>query len=1099
MPRSGLARRATLLVALVSLPLVALVSLPLAAQPGVRGFYQHPAIHGETIVFAAEGDLWTVPVAGGLARRLTSHPAEESHPVISPDGATLAFSARYEGQTEVYTMPLTGGLPVRRTWEGEASTATGFTPDGELVYTTTHYSGIPKPQMVRVRLNDHVRTLVPLAGASEGHYDASGRALYFVRPAFHNNVTKRYTGGTARHVWVYRDGADEATRVSPEWRGESHSPRWWNGRVYFVTDRDGTMNLWSVTEAGADLKQHTRHSGWDVIRPALHDGRIVYQNGADLWLFDARTDSTRRLDITIASDLDQLRQRWVTEPFRYLTSARLSPTGDRVVLTARGRVFVAPAGPGRLVRASTKDSVRWRDVQFLPDGRRLVGLTDETGELEFATLPANGAGRDSLLSRDGSVLRFAGDPSPDGTWLAYSDNNNRFFLRNLKTGAVRTLHQNEEGVGGHAWSPDSRWLAWEHTARNSFRVLMLYDVQANRSFAVTSDRVNSFAPAWDPRGDFLYFLSDRNLRTTVGSPWGARQPDPYFDKQIEVYQLALRAGVRSLFRPPDDRRAPPGSVSAARPGRGAAGTARPATAAPSATADVRIDTAGLSRRIDRVPVAAGNYSALAVNGDALFFLARDDARTDVHALRLAHKAEPVVLVEGVRSLELSQDRKKLLVRRNDALHVLDARPVKPGNLADSRVDLSGWRFAIDVRDDWRQLFVDAWRLERDYFYDPGFHGVDWQATLAKHQPLVERITTRQELSVLIGWMVGELSALHTSVGGGDLRPAPDVINVASLGAHLVREPARGGYRIARIYEADPDYPAERAPLADPYLDVAAGDVITAVNGTRTLDVPDIGELLRDQGGKQVLLTIARGTSSRDVVAVPMTNEANLRYTDWELSRRRAVESASNGTMGYVHLRAMGANDVNQWYREFYPAFDRQGLIIDVRQNRGGNIDAFILDKLLRRAWMYWKGRAGEPTWNMHYAFRGHMVVLVDAETASDGEAFADGFRRLGLGVVIGTRTWGGEIWLSNVNALTDGGVARAPMTGVYGPEGKWLIEQEGVIPDMEVDNLPHETFNGRDRQLEAAIAHLREKIAADPRPVPKPPAYPRPAFTYPDR
>jgi tricorn protease len=1065
---------------------VALLAPALSAQPGVSGFYQHPTLHGETIVFAAEGDLWTVPVAGGLARRLTSHPAEESHPVISPDGTTLAFTARYEGQTEVYTMPLTGGLPVRRTWEGEASIATGFTPDGELVYTTTHYSGIPKPQMVRVRLSDHVRTHIPLAGASEGHYDATGRALYFVRPGFHNNVTKRYTGGTARNVWVFREGASEATRVTPEWRGESHTPRWWNGRVYFVTDRDGTMNIWSVTEAGADLKQHTNHSGWDVIRPSLHDGRMVYQNGADLWLLDLRTDSARRLDIRIASDLDQLRQRWVTDPLDNLTSAHLSPTGDRVVLTARGRVFVAPVGAGRLVRASTKDSVRWRDVQFLPDGRRLIGLTDETGELEFATLPANGAGPDSLLSRDGTVLRFAGDPSPDGTWLAYTDNNNRFFLRNLKTGAVRTLHQNEEGVGSHAWSPDSRWLAWEHTARNSFRVLMLHDVQADRSFAVTSDRVNSFSPAWDPKGDFLYFLSDRNLRTTVGSPWGARQPDPYFDKQIEIYQLALRPGVRSPFRAADELHSAPTNDSAAR------------TRA-SSPVTVRIDTAGLARRIDRVPAAAGNYSSLWANGDALFFLSRGESRTDVHALKFAHKAEPVVLVESARNLEMSRDGKKLLLRRNDALHVLDARPVKPANLTDSRVDLSGWRFAIDVRDDWRQLFVDAWRLERDYFYDPGFHGVDWQGTLAKHQPLVERITTRQELSVLIGWMVGELSALHTSVGGGDLRPAPDVISVASLGAHLVREPARGGYRIARIYDADPDYPAERAPLADPYLDVAAGDVITAVNGVRTLDAPDIGELLRDQAGKQVLLTIARGTTSRDVVAVPMTNEANLRYTDWEYSRRRTVEDSSKGTMGYVHLRAMGAGDVNQWYREFYPAFDRQGLIIDVRQNRGGNIDAFILDKLLRRAWMYWKGRAGEPTWNMHYAFRGHMVVLVDAETASDGEAFADGFRRLGLGVVIGTRTWGGEIWLSNVNALTDGGVARAPMTGVYGPEGKWLIEQEGVIPDIVVDNLPHETFNGRDRQLEAAIAHLREKIAADPRPVPKPPAYPRPAFTYPNR
>lgn len=507
------------------------------------------------------------------------------------------------------------------------------------------------------------------------------------------------------------------------------------------------------------------------------------------------------------------------------------------------------------------------------------------------------------------------------------------------------------------------------------------------------------------------------------------------------------------------------------------------------------------RRIDRVPVPAGNYSSLTVNGDALFYLSRDaqggTTRTDAHALKLAPKAEPVPIVEGVRQLEMSADGKKLLLRRGNALHVVDARAAKPGNLADSRVDLSGWRFAIDVRDDWRQLFVDAWRLERDYFYDPNFHGVDYAATLAKHMPLVDRVTSREELSVVIGWMVGELSALHTAVRGGDQRRGPESITIASLGAHLVREPARGGYRIERIYQADPDYPDERAPLADPYLNVTAGDIITAVNGAGTLSVPDIGELLRDQAGKQVLLTVSHDGNARDVVTVPIGNESNLRYSDWEVSRRLQVEKASDNRMGYVHLRAMGASDVNQWYRDFYPAFDRQGLILDMRQNRGGNIDSFILDKLMRRAWMYFQGRVGEPTWNMHYAFRGHMVVLVDAETASDGEAFAEGFRRLGLGAVIGTRTWGGEIWLSGVNTLSDGGVARAPMTGVYSPEGEWLIEQVGVIPDIEVDNLPHETFNGRDAQLEAAIAYLERKIAEDPRAVPKPPAFPRKAFVYP--
>jgi tricorn protease len=379
------------------------------------------------------------------------------------------------------------------------------------------------------------------------------------------------------------------------------------------------------------------------------------------------------------------------------------------------------------------------------------------------------------------------------------------------------------------------------------------------------------------------------------------------------------------------------------------------------------------------------------------------------------------------------------------------------------------------------------------------HGVDYKATLNRYLPLVSRITTRVELSDLIGWAVGELSALHTSVGGGDLRRGEDNIPVASLGARMFRDPAKGGYRIDYVYRTDPDYPAERSPLADPELNVKAGDIIMAVNGTRTLSVPDIGELLRNQVGKQVLLTLGDGqnsTTSRDIVVEPIGNEQNLRYTDWEYTRRLATDDKSGGKIGYLHLRAMGGGDINQFYRDFTPQFNKQGIILDMRQNRGGNIDSWVLEMLARKPWMYWKDRVGEPYWNMQGAFRGHMVMLVDQETASDGEAVADGFRRLGLGVVIGTRTWGGEIWLSGTNTLSDNGVARAPMSGVYGPEGKWLIEQEGVIPDIVVENLPHATFNGRDAQLDAAIAYLQKKIAEDPRVVPKPPAYPKRAVKY---
>lgn len=1077
--------------------------LPAAAQPATQGFYRSPALHGETLVFAAEGDLWSVAASGGLARRLTSHPGEENHPVLSPDGKTLAFTARYEGPTEVYTMPLAGGLPVRRSFEGEAAVATAFTPKGELVYATQHYATLPDLQLVALDLGSGERRRIPLSQASEASYDAAGTTLFFVRPAFHNNVTKRYTGGTARQLWKFREGAAEAERLTRDYAGESHSPMWWNGRVYFVSDRDGTMNLWSIDENGGDARQHTRHSGFSVRYASLGDGRIAYAVGADIWVYEIASGASRIVPITLATDLDQLREKWVAKPIEHLTSAHLHPRGESVVLTARGRVFVAPAGAGRLVQASRKPGVRYRDVVFMPDGKSLLGLSDATGELEFVRIPPNGVGAAEALTADGRVLRFEGVPSPDGKWVAYGDNNNDAWLLSLATKAQTRVSTNREGTGDFAWSPDSRCLSFSQQAANGFVQVLLYDVEKKAHTPLTSDRVNSQSAAWSSDGQWIYFLSDRNLQSVVGAPWGPRQPEPFFDKPIKIYQIALAAGLRSPFKPSDELH---NDAAAGKPEPDAAAeakpAAKPATAAPK---PVVIDLDGIASRVYELPVPAGDYRDLHVAAKALFFSARDtgtDAKTHLMAVEIGNKEEkPVRLVEDIRSYELSADGKKLLVRKRDDLHVFEAAAKPPADLAKTRLDLSAWSYPIDVREDWRQIFVDAWRLERDYFYDPGMHGVDWNGVRDRYLPLVDRVTTRDELSDLIGRVVGELSALHTSVRGGDLRRGPDDVKIPTLGARLALDRPAGGYRIEHVYEADPDYPGERSPLADPELGLAAGDVITMVNGVDVLSVGHLNALLRNQDKQQVLLRVKTKANppGRDVVVTPRVGEADLRYADWELSRRRAVERDSGGRIGYVHLRAMGAEDITAWYRNFYPVFDRQGLIVDVRHNRGGNIDSFILEKLLRKAWMYWQGRAGEPYWNMQHAFRGHMVTLVDEGTASDGEAFADGFRRLGMGKLIGVRTWGGEIWLGSQNRLSDGGLARAPMSGVYGPEGEWLIEQHGVDPDIVVENLPHATFLGKDAQLEAAVRHLLAEIEKDPRPVPKPPAYPKKGYQYPER
>ena len=1077
-----------------------------------KGWYRTPSIHGDTIAFSAEGDLWLVGVGGGLARRLTTHPGDETDPIFSPDGATIAYIANYEGPNEIYTMPSNGGVPTRRTFLGGGLAGlAGWTPDGKILFATSAFSGLPDARLATIDSANQIAP-VPLSQAAQGSYDARGGTLFFTRLERQPSFNKRYQGGSAEKIWKYTQGS-EASPLTADFDGTSKYPMYWQQRVYFLSDRDGIMNLWSMDESGKQLRQLTKHQGFDIKSASLAEGKILYQLGADVRLYDIASSQDRAIPIELPSDFDSLREHWVKNPVEYLSSVHLSPDGGSIVLTARGRVFVAPAKQGRFVDVSERTPGRFREARLMPDGKSVIVLSTESGEVELWTYPANGKGAGTQLTKDGSVLRWEAIPSPDGKWLAHQDKNQQLWLYNIaaKTNKkiATAVNGNNDGPAfdGLVWSGDSRWLAYDESANNTFQRVTLYNVETGVATPVTTDRYNSGSPAWSADGKWLYFVSDRALKSSVSSPWGPRLPDPFFDRANKIYGLALKKDLISPFQPNDELHPANADKDKKEETKPTDKDADKAKAEKPKVEKVDIDLDGIAARLVEVPVPPGNYRDLQFASERLCWIDEDAAnpeKNELQCVAIANKGDkPETIIDSIKTFEVSADRKKMMIHKQNDLYVVDsgisADAMKnPKTLTEAQVDLKPWNFSVIPAEEYREAYLDAWRLERDYFYDRHMHGVDWPVIRDKYQELMGRIRNRAELSDLISDMVSELSALHTFVVGGDLREGVDHIPVASLGALLVRDQAAAGYRVEHIYLTDPDRPDKLSPLAKPGSQLADGDVITGINGVSVMSVGHINELLRDQAGKQVLVSYHRkgNNESHDVVAKPISrrDEANLRYSEWEYTRRKKVEEQSAGRFGYIHLRAMGSDDIRQWEEEYTPIYDREALIVDVRHNRGGNIDSWLLGKMLRKAWMYWQGRDGLPYWNMQGAFRGPIVVLCDEITASDGEAFSEGFRRLGLGKLIGTRTWGGEIWLSFSNFLADKGIASAAETGVYGPDNRWLIEGRGVEPDMVVDNLPHSTFEGNDAQLEAAVTYLAKLVKEHPDPVPNHPPYPDKAF-----
>ncbi|RUO18751.1 peptidase S41 [Aliidiomarina iranensis] len=1069
-----------LFAASVAASVAALFSANVAAAE--QGYYRAPAIHQDHIIFTAEGDLWHRTADN--TKRLTSHPAEEIGAAISHDGKLVAYAANYEGATEVYVIPITGGIPKRVSFENSRVRVQGWTPNGEVMFSTDNVVGPANQWVLRTVNPESLETAtLPLVDAIEGTTNSNGQEVYFTRFGLQatGDNARVYRGGAMGEIWRFNLGSNqEATLLTENHQGSVKRPMYHEGRIYFISDADGTPNIWSMTTAGRDFRQHTDYDDWQVWSASHHNGKIVYQRGADLHEFDIESGDSHTLAINLTSDFKARQERWLENPLSYITAARFD-NHDQVVITARSQIAVANTGPRRLVQITTPAESRSRNAFLSHDGEWVYALNDHTGENEIWRFPADGSEGAEQLTDNGSTFRWNLAPSPNGKWLAHDDKNGDLWLLNLESGENQRIQTGAVGHWGMAdlvWNADSNLLAFSRTGQdNSRQKIWLYSLATEQTQVLTSNKYESGSPAFSRDGNWLYFLSDRNFQATPSSPWGDRNLGPMFNNRALIYAVALKPDACFPFAPPQEVVSCDNEVAK----------------------EQGVDLAGAPERLWQVPVPADNYYNLSANAERLYVQTRTFDRSappTLHSIAFSQtdvKAE--VFASNVNNYELSHDGKRLFFQQNgnNNMFIVDANATAPGDLSKAAVNTNDWQLAFSPTEEWRQMFRDAWLMHRDFLFDSNMRGIDWVEMRERYEPLLDRLTDRHELDDVFSQLLSELNVLHSQVRGGEYSEPSERASAASLGGQFSM--ATNGLRIDTIYRVDADLPDQASPLSAPGVDAAVGDVITHINGRTVSHLGELITALRGQANKQVLLTIQRNGETLQTVVTPVSagRDHRLRYETWVENNRDKVAEASDGKFGYLHLYAMGGNDIASFAREFYANYQKEGLIIDVRRNRGGNIDSWIIEKLLRRAWSFWQPRLGEGYTNMQQTFRGQLVVLTDQLTYSDGETFSAGVKALNLGPLVGKQTTGAGVWLSGRNSLADRGVARVAETPQYAMDGRWILEGFGVTPDIEVDNLPFATFNGSDAQLDRGIQVLRELLRENPYPQlePQPMSAPR--------
>ncbi|MFT5677154.1 MAG: tricorn protease [Paraglaciecola sp.] len=1069
-----------------------LLSLMLSNAVAAQGYFRYPALHDDILVFSAEGDLWKSRLDSSAAQRLTTHPAEETEAAISPDGLWIAFAANYEGAKEVYVIPIDGGIAKRVSFENGNVRVQGWTQSGDILYSrSTAMSTAGNWNLHQVNPSTLIAKPIPLADAVEGAIDSQGKNVYFTQFGLQvsGDNAIAYRGGAKGELWKYSLGSSkEASKLTAKHKGSARSPMLTDDRLYFISNQSGSDNIWSMSLNGKKTRQHTEYKDWTVRNANIFANKIVYQLGADIKIFDILSGKSTVQEIKLTSDFPQLRENWINKPLKYLTSAKQAGTTDKVVLTARGRVAIASTDGTRLVEIATDPTSRTRKALLSHDGKWVYALNDTSGEMEIWRYAADGSTGAKQLTTDGNIFRWDIYLSPDEKWIAHDDKNGDLWLLNINTGENTKILSDNVGVDPIAsltWSQDSQLIAITRLESAYERnQILLYDLSEKRHKLLTSDKYESFAPAFSPDGNWLYFLSNRHFSATPNAPWGDRNLGPTFDRRTQIFALALHEDAAFGFRAPTELTLADKSDKSDND-ENEAKTEKQTEKKASKETVRKLDWQNLETRLWQVPVAPGNYRKLGVNENHLYVLDKitePKSKTELKSIKIEARPKITTFVGAMKEYSLSNDGKKLFLLKDGAnrqMYIVKAGDKFPAKAKNIKINTNDWTLAIDPSQEWQQIFHDAWLMHRDSLFDVNLRGLDWPAVQAKYQPLLSRITDRHELNDIFKQMMGELNTLHSQVRGGDTPRELDSPKASSLGAAFTE--TSDGVLIKHIYLHDTELVERASPLRTPGVNARDGDKIIALNGSPISTIAQLTQHLRNQQGKQVLLELERAGENIKTVVIPasLRDDYWLRYRDWVNQNQQKV-LAVDSNFGYLHLHAMGGNDVASFAREFYAQYQKDGLIIDVRRNRGGSVDSWIIEKLMRRAWSFWQSTTGDQSTNMQQAYRGHLVVLADEFTYSDGETFAAGVKALGLADVIGKQTAGAGVWLSGRNRQSDNGIARVAEYPVFAMDGRWITEGHGITPDIEVDNLPYATFTGHDAQLTAAIKHLKKLLKKSP-------------------